>query len=154
MNKDKELTAEGKTRIMASNDPDYITPKQQMFVAEYLANGGHQTNAANAAGYSEKSARVTASNMMAMPKIKKRIEAAKREQMDRLAVDADWLVSRFKLEAVDDESPAAARIRALELLGKVAGIFAPEKQQIETINGGDFLASLDLSEHDDDDTVQ
>lgn len=154
MSKEQALTSEAKAKVLASTDPDYITPKQQMFVAEYLANGGNQTKAAIAAGYSEKSARVTASNMMTMPKIKKRIEAARQEQMDRLAVDGDWIVSKFKEEAIDPKSPAAARIRALELLGKVAGIFAPEKQQIETINGGDFLATLDLSEHDDDDTMQ
>lgn len=154
MSKEQELTPEAKAKIMASNNPDYITPKQQIFVAEYLANGGHQTNAAIAAGYGEKSARVTASKLMAMPKIKKRIEDAQKQQMERLAISSDWLVEQFKLEALNEDSPAAARIRALELLGKVVGIFAPEKQQIETINGGDFLATLDLSDHEDDDTVQ
>jgi len=42
----------------------------------------------------------------------------------------------------------------LELLGKVEGIFAPEKKQIETINGGDFLANLDMTDEDDSDTLQ
>jgi hypothetical protein len=57
-------------------------------------------------------------------------------------------------EAGDADNSEAARVRALELLGKVEGIFAPDKKQIETINGGDFLANLDLSDDDERDTVQ
>ena len=41
------------------------------------------------------------------------------------------------------------------LLGKVEGIFAPDKKEITAnVSNGDFLASLDLSEDSDHDTMQ
>lgn len=153
MNEDK-LTPAGKARIMAANNPNYITPKQQAFIHAYIANGGNGAQAALTAGYAERSARVTACELLKMEKIQKRLNPAQEEQKERLALDADWIVSKLMDEAKADDSPPAARIRALELLGKVEGIFAPDKKQIETINGGDFLANLDLNLDEDDDTMQ
>jgi len=153
MNEDK-LTPAGKARIMAANNPNYITPKQQAFIHAYIANGGNGTQAAITAGYSPKGAGVQAHDLLKMEKIQKRLQPKKDESTERLALDADWIVSKIMAEAEDPDSPPAARIRALELLGKVEGIFAPDKKQIETINGGDFLANLDLNLDEDDDTMQ
>jgi phage terminase small subunit len=150
----KPLTPEGKARIMAAENPNYITPKQQAFIKHYMANGNNGTKAAIAAGYSERSARVTACELLKMEKIQKRMQPAQEEQKERLELDADWIISRLMKEAGDADNSEAARVRALELLGKVEGIFAPDKKQIETINGGDFLANLDLSDDDERDTVQ
>ncbi len=154
MTKAKELSPEGKARIMASQNPDYITPKQQAFIHAYIANGGNGSQAAITAGYAPKGSRVTACDLLKMEKRQKRLKPTLTEQKERLSLDADWIVSKLMAEAKDDDSPAAARIRALELLGKVEGIFAPEKKQIETINGGDFLANLDMTDEDDSDTLQ
>lgn len=150
MSKEKQHSPEAKGKMMAADNPDYITPKQQAFIMHYLANNQNATQAAIMAGYSPRSAASTASEMLKMDKIKKRIEGEKQQQMDRLALDGDWIISRFmKLAESDTE---ATKLRALENLGKVVGIYAPDKQQIETINGGDFLATLDLS--DDEETMQ
>lgn len=155
MSKDKKpLTPEGKARIMAAENPNYITPRQQAFIQHYMANGGNGTQAAIAAGYSERSARVTACELLKMEKIQRRMQPAQEEQKERLGLDADWIISRLMKEAGDPENSEAARVRALELLGKVEGIFAPDKKQIETINGGDFLANLDLSDDHEGDTLQ
>lgn len=152
----KELTPEGKARIMASEFPDYITPKQQAFIQHYLANGGNGTQAAIAAGYSPRSAAVTSSELLRMDKITRRMKPAKEEQKERLALDSDWIITRLMKEADGKDVSDAARIRALELLGKVEGIFAPDKKEITAnVNSGDFLASLDLSEDEQDsDTLQ
>jgi phage terminase small subunit len=150
----KPLTPEGKARIMAAENPNYITPKQQAFIQHYIANGGNGRQAAISAGYSEKGASVQACELLKMDKIKKRLKPKSDEQKERLALDADWIISRLMNEAEDVANSEAARVRALELLGKVEGIFAPDKKQIETINGGDFLANLDLSDDDERDTVQ
>lgn len=152
----KELTPAAKAKIMASENPDYITPKQQAFIQHYVSNGGNGTQAAIAAGYSPKGAAVMAHDLLKMEKIRKRLQPKRDEEKERLGLDADWIVSRLMKEAGDKENSEAARVRALELLGKVEGIFAPDKKQIEaTVNNGDFLASLDLSDDDlGDDTLQ
>lgn len=143
----KELTPAAKAKIMASENPDYITPKQQAFIHAYIANGGNGTQAAITAGYSTKSAAVQAHDLLKMEKIQKRLQPKKDEQIERLALDADWIVTRLMKEA--DEAPSdAARIRALELLGKQQGIFAPDKKELSINQGGDFLANLDLSDDD------
>lgn len=153
MNEDK-LTPAAKAKIMASENPDYITPKQQAFIHAYIANGGNGRQAAITAGYSPKGASVQAHDLLKMEKIRKRLVPTGNEQKERLGLDADWIVSRLMNEATNEDNSEAARVRALELLGKVEGIFAPDKKQIETINGGDFLANLDLSEDDTHDTMQ
>lgn len=153
----KELTPAAKAKIMASENPLYITPKQQAFIQHYLANGGNATQAALAAGYAEKSARVTGCELLKMEKIQRHLKPAQEEQKERLALDADWIISRLMVEADDKDVSDASRIRALELLGKVEGIFAPDKKEISaTVNNGDFLATLDLSddEYDEDGTLQ
>lgn len=148
----KDLSSAAKAKIMAAENPDYITPKQQSFIQHYLANGRNGTQAAISAGYAPRSAAVTASELLKMDKIRKRMEPQEREERERLALDGDWVVHRLMKEA--DNAPSdAARIRALELLGKVEGIFAPDKKELTVNQGGDFLANLDLSD-DDVETMQ
>lgn len=142
---------------MASENKDYITPKQQLFIQNYLANGGNGTQAAIAAGYSQRSAHVLASDLLKQDKIKKRLEVKTSESHERLALDADWVTSRLMVMAEEADSDAT-KVRSLEVLGKVLGMYAPEKKQIDAnVNTGDFLASLDLTEdltEDDADTIQ
>lgn len=155
MTKGKELSPQAKAKIMASEMPDYITPKQQAFIQHYIANGGNGTQAAISAGYSPKGAGVQAHELLRMEKIQKRLQPKRDEEKERLGLDADWIVSRLMKEAGDPENSEAARVRALELLGKVEGIFAPDKKELTaTVNGGDFLASLDLSDDGESDTLQ
>lgn len=149
-------TAEGKAKAIASVNADYITPKQQRFIAAYIANGGNGTQAAIEAGYAPRSAAVTASEMLKMEKIRKRLDGQKTEQLDRLALSADWVTSRL-MTLADDADSDATKVRALETLGKVLGIYAPDKKQIDAnVNSGDFLATLDLTDDGDQDaeTVQ
>ena len=57
----------------------------------------------------------------------------------------EWLINRLTSEAIDDGNGEATRVRALEVLGKIYGAFAPEKQEVTTYSGA-FLADLDLDE--------
>ena len=145
-------TAEGKAKAIASVNKDYVTPKQQRFVAAYIANGGNGTQAAIEAGYAPRSAAPTACEMLKMSKIRVRLEGEKTAQLDRLALSGDWVTSRLMTMA-DQADSDAAKVRSLELLGKVVGIFAPDKKDITVNQTGDFLATLDLDE-DDPDTMQ
>lgn len=141
----KELSSAAKGKVMASEDADYITPKQQAFIEFYVANGGNGRQAALQAGYAEKSAHVTACELLKMDKIKKRLEPTKDKQNERVGLDADWIITRLMNEATNAPSDAT-RVRALELLGKQQGIFAPDKKELTVNQGGDFLANLDLEE--------
>jgi hypothetical protein len=53
-------------------------------------------------------------------------------------------VSQLEAESRDADQ-SGSRIRALELLIKVLGGFAPEKQEVHSYHGA-FLADLDLDE--------
>jgi len=141
----KDLSPAAKGKVMASEDADYITPKQQAFIEFYVANGGNGRQAALQAGYAEKSAHVTACELLKMEKIKKRLEPTKDKQNERVGLDADWIITRLMNEATNAPSDAT-RVRALELLGKQQGIFAPDKKELTVNQGGDFLANLDLDE--------
>ncbi len=149
-------TAEGKAKAITSQIPDAITPKQQRFIAEYMANGGNGTQAAISAGYAPRSAAVTASELLKQDKIRKRLETEKREQLDRLALDADWITTRL-MTLADQADSDATKVRALETLGKVVGIYAADKKEITAnVNSGDFLANLDLADDgaEDPETLQ
>lgn len=71
-----------------------FTAKQQMFIDEYLVdlNG---TQAAIRAGYSEKTAGVQASRLLANVNIRARIEELKKTRADRLNLDAYWVLKRL-----------------------------------------------------------
>ena len=56
-----------------------------------------------------------------------------------------WLVERLTGEAINDENGEATRVRALEILGKVYGAFAPEKTEVTQFDGT-FLADLDVEQ--------
>lgn len=55
-------------------------------------------------------------------------------------------VSQLEAESRDADQ-SGTRVRALELLIKVLGGFAPEKQEVHSYHGA-FLADLDLDEPD------
>lgn len=69
---------------MTDEAPKKLTHKQQVFIDEYLRcfNGAE---AARRAGYSEKTARITASNLLALPNINEQIQARK----DEIHIGAD-----------------------------------------------------------------
>lgn len=78
-----------------------LTPKQRRFVDEYLVdlNG---TAAATRAGFSERSAKAKASQLLAMPHIAEAIASAQQDRASRTKIDADWVLSRLAEEANAD----------------------------------------------------
>jgi phage terminase small subunit len=72
-----------------------VTPKQDRFVAEYLANGLNATNAAMAAGYSEKSARQQGSRMLANPEVAAAVAGKTTEVMQRLEITAEMVLQEI-----------------------------------------------------------
>lgn len=116
-----------------------MTPKRTRFVAEYLVdlNGAA---AAVRAGYSKRTARQIAHELLAMPAIVAEIVAAERDRAARTELSQDWIVERLKenvaramtaTEVYDRDGNATGEFtyqgnvanRALELLGKHLGMF-------------------------------
>lgn len=71
-----------------------LTPKQQLFVEEYLKDlNGSQ--AAIRAGYSPNRAEQTASRLLTNGKVKSAVQKAKAERSERTKVDADYVLKRL-----------------------------------------------------------
>ena len=118
-----------------------LTDRQERFVIEYLAcaNGAE---AARAAGYSENSARQMANENLTKPYIVSAIEAKRSELMTDKEDKVAWLIGKLEAEATAEGNTDSTRVRALELLLKVHGGFAPEKTEITSFDGT-FLADLE-----------
>ena len=121
-----------------------LTDRQERFVVEYLATA-NGAEAARRAGYSEHTARQMANENLSKPDIKAAITQKREQIMSETEDKVEWLINRLTSEAIDDGNGEATRVRALEVLGKIYGAFAPEKQEVTTYSGA-FLADLDLDE--------
>lgn len=80
-----------------------MTPKQQRFIAEYLVdlNG---TQAAIRAGYSKRSAKFTAHELLASPEIEAAISKARERQLTRVESKADWVLEELQRIASADSN--------------------------------------------------
>ena len=78
-----------------------LTPKQQAFCEEYIANGGNATEAAISAGYSPKTAYSIGSENLTKPEIRERIEALSRPQRERRIATAQDLLEALT-EIIND----------------------------------------------------
>jgi len=118
-----------------------LTDRQERFVVAFLgcANGAE---AARTAGYSEKTAREMAYENLSKPHIALAIKRKRDQIMKDEESKVDWLISRLTAEATDGENGESTRVRALEILGKVYGAYAPEKTEVTQFDGA-FLADLD-----------
>jgi len=98
----------------------------ERFCQEYAANGDKGKKAAIAAKYSPKTAESQASRLLRNVKVRERIAELKKPIQDGLGITAEYGRDRLKKEAERESKGAshAARIRALELLGKDLGMFA------------------------------
>ena len=136
-----------------------LTPKQAAFVREYAVDkNGKQ--AAIRAGYSPKTAEAQASRLLSYAKVRAAVDAALKEVAEKTETEAEWVRRRLKEEATDYSATAShsARVRALELLGKINGIFEADNKQrtdplAEAIRslGGNVLGPVAAEDDEDDD---
>jgi phage terminase small subunit len=125
-----------------------LTDRQERFVVEFLATA-NGAEAARRAGYSEHTAKEIASENLTKPNVKAAIDRKRTEIMADSEDKVQWLVERLTAEATDGGNNDSTRVRALEVLGKVYGAFAPEKTEVTTYSAS-FLADLDLDETEAD----
>lgn len=135
---------------MAKRNPDGLTDQQRRFVGEYLIDL-NATQAAIRSGYSEKTATVQGSRLLANVKVSHAIEEAKSKRAERMDVTQDEVIEGLReiagrclqsrpvqyyskkdkcmVQVQDEEGrnvwtfDSAGGNRAFELLGKHIGMF-------------------------------
>ena len=122
--------------------------RQLKFVTEYVATG-NATRSAESAGYCHPN--VQAFRLLENISVKAAITAKRSEIMQDSEDKLASYVAQLEAESRDADQ-SGTRVRALELLIKVVGGFAPEKQEVTSYHGS-FLADLDLDEADLDELL-
>lgn len=97
-----------------------LTPKQRLFCATYEENGHNGTAAAIAAGYSEKTAAVTASKLLKKPKIREYRAALVRDMLDSAVLTPERIALRKEKIYADSvhKDRAKLALKALESIEK------------------------------------
>ena len=122
--------------------------RQERFVMEYVATG-NATRSAETAGYTHPNHQ--AFRLLLNNSVKAAITAKRNELMSNSEDKLASYVAQLEAESRDADQ-SGTRVRALELLIKVVGGFAPEKQEVTSYHGS-FLADLDLDEADLDELL-
>jgi hypothetical protein len=125
-----------------------VNLRQERFVMEYLSSG-NATQAADKAGY--KHPNVQSARLLVNISVKEAIRAKRADAMDDLEAKLAGYVAQLEGESTTAKE-SGTRVRAIELLIKVVGGFAPEKQEVSTYHGG-FLADIDLNEDEPDELL-
>ena len=107
-----------------------LTEKQRSFVLEYCVDK-NATQAAIRAGYSKKTARQIGDQNLSKLDIKVEIDALLARLAENTETEAAWVRRRLKVEAEDcgEFSSHSARIRALEIIAKMNGMFDLDNRQ-------------------------
>jgi hypothetical protein len=125
-----------------------INFRQERFVMEYLATG-NATRAADTAGYAHPNHQ--AFRLLLNNSVKAAIDAQRNRLMQDSETKLASYVASLEVESRDADQ-SGTRVRALELLIKVVGGFAPEQKEIHSYHGA-FLADLDMDEPDLDELL-
>ncbi len=117
-----------------------LSPKQERFVAEYIATG-NATEAYRRAypisvTWTQNALNVEASRMLDHPMLLLRISELEEDAAEAAKVSATWILSRLVAEATgtSPNTSAQSRIRALELLAKYLGL--PTERSEQRMAGG------------------
>ena len=133
-----------------------LNPRQLKFVERYLASG-NATRSYIAAGYKARghAAEVSAERLLRNVEVVKIIEAARLKAAKSRDLTAEYVLDRMWLEAerVGEGSSHAARVKALELLGRPFGLF-PSKIEHSGPNGGPIRMNVSRLSDADLNTIE
>ena len=134
-----------------------LTEKQQVFVKEYVNNGGNGGQAYIAAGYSASSDNVVnaaASRMLRLNKISTQIArlqtqalVKKQKQADKLEVTQDWLITQLA-QTVSDARAAnqfSVVMNSLVHMGKLLGLYVDKREISASLSVDSTLTQLDTA---------
>jgi len=123
-----QILRKAAARAAPTASGDELTTMQRAFCREYVANGGHGERAAIAAGFSPKTARQKASQLLRKPKVQEIIRAETFEQVERLAPRA----LNVLLGIIDDPEVAARdRVRAAEAILERSYLHKMSKTEVQ-----------------------
>lgn len=107
-----------------------MTPKQTRFVEEYCSNGGNGTQAAIAAGYSENSADVIASQNLDKLSIKEAISEFRAKTAERAQVTVESLTKQLEdiIHDAGEDGQHGARVSAVSTIAKLHGLLAEDRK--------------------------
>lgn len=106
-----------------------LSEKQLAFVREYCVDK-NVTQAAIRAGYSSRTAQEQSSRLLSKAMVRQAVDDALSAMAKKTETDAEWVRRRLKEEAEDFTEGAnqGARVRAIELVGKLNGQFIDRKE--------------------------
>ena len=113
--------------------------RRELFIQEYLVDlcGAR---AARRAGYGSKGAAGQASRLLRDPEIRRAVDAAMEERLERVQVKQEEVLRELRgvaMAQASDENGAkvklGSKLRALELLGKHLGIFEGKGQKLKPV---------------------
>lgn len=140
----KDVTT-GKRKVAKAPQGPKLTMKQELFVAEYVRNGGNGAQAAKDAGYkcsSEDAYKVVASNNLTKVYLREAIEAEKarkaREKQLKIPSATEVLAMLADI-AGDKNEKTQDRLKALDSLAKYHSLYT-EKLQVQNVDYAAIIA--------------
>ena len=136
---------------------EQLTPKQQLFVDNYLSNGGNASQAFIQAGYSASTENVvnaSASKLLRSTKVASIIaktkannlakQAKKREKID---IDQDWLISQLITTIEDARSVNQHNVvrNSIVDIGKLCGLYVDKREVNAQLSIDAQLTQLDTA---------
>ena len=126
---------------------DTLTPKQIHFAALVGSENKSQTEAYlasyNCKKMSRRMASTEASALMKIPKIKERVEKLRHDvsvsKHAIIAHDRDWIISKVTDIVGDPDARHADKLRALEILAKISGLYDDSNQVVIEHRSSDEL---------------
>jgi phage terminase small subunit len=101
-----------------------LTPRQSLFVNEYLVNM-NATNAAVRAGYSRKTAKSQASRLLTIVNVKTEISRKQKESEQKLDIDRETVLEGLAsaIDIARKEKDGLTMIRAAAEINKMMGYY-------------------------------
>ena len=123
----------------------HLTPRQERFAREYIVDR-NGAQAAIRAGYSAKGASQQGSKLLALDKVRARVDELSKVAVSKTDMTVEWVLQNLRREALDAESNAGSRVRALELIGKYHGMFVDRVETRELGNKTDEELAKEVAE--------
>lgn len=105
-----------------------VSPKQQSFCEYYVSNGFNATQACRQAGYSTKTSASQGSRLLKDEKVKKYINYLQQQIANNVDLSKEALL--MKLNKMLDTSAEGVQLKAIDMIAKLNGYYAPEKQEV------------------------
>ena len=116
-----------KGRIDLDVGSGWLRPREGAFVIEYTLTPDDATGAAIRAGYAASGAHVQQKRLLSRDRVQVAIAREFASKAAATGVDRGYLVRQCRDIAEDASCKVSDRLRAIELMGKLLGEFAPEK---------------------------